>query len=417
MSKRIACFELENYTKSKIKVKSSYQLVPKLTDKTVLVNEQLTSIIDEFKVLTTQQMISSDFYDECNHITLIGYETSELLKTTMISLLNDALDRIKLIDDNSKAFKEDLAQCEAEFAKALGTITGLETITKSLVDSTTPDLAEEPISEPVSEEQTESRNLMEEPSEYRNLLEDTNEGMVDSSRNLLEGYSDTLSYERASEIAEAWNLTPEEVMGYNLPADYQLGDSLLPEGVLPSQVKYASENGNPILYDGFPQLDKHTVTGHNGKAYNKAAYGAGDEINFARMGFFGPEEFNGDYFTWYGPVCNQSAIHNTQQRFYTCDDGFYRDGDGYIVCACDKFNNYVGGRRVDNGGLSEADRIVPTPFGLARMYDNCGLPSISSRKYCDDHIDLYRNDGYEGHREGLLGSYEEVYGPVVRTLH
>ena len=40
MSKRIACFELENYTKSKIKVKSSYQLVPKLTDKTVLVNEQ-----------------------------------------------------------------------------------------------------------------------------------------------------------------------------------------------------------------------------------------------------------------------------------------------------------------------------------------------------------------------------------------
>ena len=131
MSKRIACFELENYTKSKIKVKSSYQLVPKLTDKTVLVNEQLTSIIDEFKVLTTQQMISSDFYDECNHITLIGYETSELLKTTMISLLNDALDRIKLIDDNSKAFKEDLAQCEAEFAKALGTITGLETITKS----------------------------------------------------------------------------------------------------------------------------------------------------------------------------------------------------------------------------------------------------------------------------------------------
>lgn len=231
-----------------------------------------------------------------------------------------------------------------------------------------------------------------------------------------------LSAQRCSEIAAALRVTPEYVAGLHLPADWKIGDSVLPAGVTPSKMKYSDGSGNPILAEGFGSLaDGHTATTYNGKV-TRGAFEGGQTVNFASMGYFAPDEFNGDYFTWYGPVCNQGAIAHTSERFYTCDDSFYRDKDGYIVCASDPFKNYLvgvsgwGGVRVDNGGLSEEDRIVATPFGLARMYDNCGLPSMTSRKYCEHHIDIYRNDGYERYREDLTGDYEEVIGPVVYEL-
>ena len=110
MSKLIINFEVENYDKTRLKIKSTYTAIPKITDGVVLVNDKLIEITDDFRILTTQLLTSSDFTNKCNEITTTSYNIAEALKSSMISLMNDTFDRIKNVEDNSQAYKDDLAE-------------------------------------------------------------------------------------------------------------------------------------------------------------------------------------------------------------------------------------------------------------------------------------------------------------------
>ena len=252
-----------------------------------------------------------------------------------------------------------------------------------------------------------------------------------------------LSYEDALELSIKLCVPVDYIIGLHLHEGYQLGDRLIPEGINPDVIHYAGPNGYPILIDGIKDLgDGYDISAEERgkgnwfrkKAENYSVVGAGREYDIKGWPItFGELEINynyngkvGDvYWTWYGPK-SQANILNQEDGsirctpdFYPCDDGFYRDKDGYIVLAgnpyINQFDEITG--KIDfskNGGLEYEEVFIVTPFGLGRFYDNTEqtVPNGIS-------ADLYRNDGHESNtvaqteagkrlRETAVADYESL---------
>ena len=250
-----------------------------------------------------------------------------------------------------------------------------------------------------------------------------------------------LSYEDALELANILCVPVDYIIGLHLHEGYQLGDRLIPEGINPDVIHYAGPNGYPILIDGIKYIgDNYTADAKERGTYfiktkdKFSVVGAGREYDIKGWPItFGELDINynyngkvGDvYWTWYGPK-SQANILNEEDGsirctpdFYPCDDGFYRDKDGYIVLAgnpyINQFDEITG--EIDfskNGGLEYEEVFIVTPFGLGRFYDNTAqtVPNGIS-------ADLYRNDGHESNtvaqteagkrlRETAVADYESL---------
>lgn len=154
--------------------------------------------------------------------------------------------------------------------------------------------------------------------------------------------------------------------------------------ITPKDLHYASRNGNPLIR---VDIDEYNLEFNGMNRPTKI----GDEYDFSRMGIVRGDEKTSDYaqqcyaengsyertYSYYP----DSSRHINIDDWYLCDDGFYRDKDGYIVCA-DKYNlgyNEDGSPRRVEDITSENAIIVDTPFGPAKVYD-----------YCDQgYIDIY----------------------------
>ena len=218
MSKRINNFELETYSKTKFKANTCLKLIPYFQDNVTLIFNDLTTINEELKTLTTSFLNSSDFADKCNNVVSLSDNVATALKDTMNALLTDTLDRIKLIAKNDAAYASELADLEAAIAGTLGVFEGLNlgasTIPKDMEPSASPEPAAEtpatteettPETEGTPEEAANTEETTnteetanteetvpatEEKPEYRNLLEDPNpessDVSLDPSTNLLD---------------------------------------------------------------------------------------------------------------------------------------------------------------------------------------------------------------------------------------
>lgn len=219
-----------------------------------------------------------------------------------------------------------------------------------------------------------------------------------------------LSYEDALVLADKLGVPVEYIVSLHLHADYQIGDRLIPEGINPDIIHYAGPNGYPILIGGIEDLgDSYRADAEERNTWfmkyasQYSAVGGGREYNIGGWPItYGEFEGNETYWTYYGPICqgdvlgvDAAPIQCTSTDLYPCDDGLYRDKDGYIVLAGNPYKNqfFIDGKTVNyeaNGGLEYEDTFVVTPFGLGRYYDNaaCQVPN-------GNYIDFYMNDGYE----------------------
>lgn len=214
-----------------------------------------------------------------------------------------------------------------------------------------------------------------------------------------------LSYDEALVIAEKLDVPVNYVLSLHLHEGYKLGDKIIIDEITPDMIHYAGEHGYPVVIDGVENMGtEYCVQGRNGKLYKSAdSYTAiypGGEYNIAGQPVtFEEMEGKNVYWTWYGPICqgfggDPCPIQCTDSALYPCDDGLYRDADGYIVIAGSPYKNqYYDGVHVNydaHGGLEEEDLYVLTPFGIGKFYDN-GAATIQNGIECD----IYRNDGYE----------------------
>lgn len=139
--------------------------------------------------------------------------------------------------------------------------------------------------------------------------------------------------------------------------------------ITPDMLHYAGRSGQPIIREN----DELTVT----ESHNTC--NIGDEYNFYKMGTaymnetsspYSSELYNntGSYERKYSFYPDSQAYHYNSRNWYICDDGFYRDDDGYIICA-DRYNmSHNNGPDI----ISNNDAyIVDTPFGLGKVYDFC----------------------------------------------
>lgn len=139
--------------------------------------------------------------------------------------------------------------------------------------------------------------------------------------------------------------------------------------ITPDMLHYAGRSGQPIIREN----DELTVT----ESHNTC--NIGDEYNFYKMGTaymnetsspYSSELYNntGSYERKYSFYPDSMACHYNSRNWYICDDGFYRDDDGYIICA-DRYNmSHNDGPDI----ISNNDAyIVDTPFGLGKVYDFC----------------------------------------------
>lgn len=153
--------------------------------------------------------------------------------------------------------------------------------------------------------------------------------------------------------------------------------------ITPDMLHYASKNGLPLIRE-------------NVNEYNLQLYGtdppteAGEEYNFYKMGIaygdektsqYSSELYNstGSYQRKYSYYPDSMTYHYNSKNWYICDDGLYRDADGYIICA-DRYNmgsSVKGGTRdvmeINNSGDAI---IVDTPFGAGKVYDFCEAGNI-----------------------------------------
>lgn len=241
-----------------------------------------------------------------------------------------------------------------------------------------------------------------------------------------------LSYDDALVLADKLGVPVEYVIGLHLHADYQIGDRLIPEGINPDIIHYAGPNGYPILIGGVEDFgDRYRADAPERGTYfikmaeNNSVVGAGREYNIGGWPItYGEFEGRNTYWTYYGPICqgdvlgmDAAPIQCTSTDLYPCDDGLYRDKDGYIVLAGTPYINqfYQDGQTVNfeaNGGLEYEESFVVTPFGLGRFYDHaaCKVPD-------GIYVDFYMNDGYESNnvaqteagrklRENAVSGYE-----------
>lgn len=153
--------------------------------------------------------------------------------------------------------------------------------------------------------------------------------------------------------------------------------------ITPDMLHYASRNGLPLI--------RENVTDYNLQLYGmNAPTGKGQEYNFYKMGIVRGDEktssyssqlYNetGSYERTYSYYPDSQAYHYNSENWYICDDGIYRDADGYIICA-DKYNmgyNDDGSyRNVHQIIDSNNAVIVDTPFGQGKVYDWCEQGNI-----------------------------------------
>lgn len=153
--------------------------------------------------------------------------------------------------------------------------------------------------------------------------------------------------------------------------------------ITPNMLHYASRNGLPLIREN----NNLTITeSHN-------ACNIGDEYNFYQMGTAYMDETTSQYsselykntgsygrkYSYYPD--GMTGLHINSKNWYICDDGFYRDADGYIICA-DRYNmgyNEDGTVRnvyqiIEDG--SNKAIIVDTPFGQGKVYDWCEQGNI-----------------------------------------
>lgn len=153
--------------------------------------------------------------------------------------------------------------------------------------------------------------------------------------------------------------------------------------VTPDMLHYASRNGMPLIRsdNNLTITESHNTTN------------IGEEYNFYKMGTAYMDETSSPYsselyestgsyerkYSYYPD--GMTGAHFNSKNWYICDDGFYRDADGYIVCA-DRYNmgyNENGSERnvhqiIEDG--SDKAIIVDTPFGPGKVYDWCEQGNI-----------------------------------------
>lgn len=153
--------------------------------------------------------------------------------------------------------------------------------------------------------------------------------------------------------------------------------------ITPDMLHYASRNGLPLI--------RENVTDYNLELYGmNAPTEKGQEYDFYTMGVvrgdektsqYSNELYNstGSYQRKYTYYPDSMAYHKNSKNWYICDDGIYRDADGYIICA-DKYNmgynNDGSYRNVHQIIDSNNAVIVDTPFGPGKVYDWCEQGNI-----------------------------------------
>lgn len=153
--------------------------------------------------------------------------------------------------------------------------------------------------------------------------------------------------------------------------------------ITPDMLHYASRNELPLI--------RENVADYNLQLYGmNAPTEKGQEYNFYKMGIVKGDEktssyssqlYNetGSYERTYSYYPDSKAYHYNSKNWYICDDGIYRDADGYIICA-DKYNmgyNDDGSyRNVHQIINSNNAIIVDTPFGPGKVYDWCEQGNI-----------------------------------------
>mgnify|MGYP004510291669 CR=1 FL=1 len=157
--------------------------------------------------------------------------------------------------------------------------------------------------------------------------------------------------------------------------------------ITPDMLHYAGRNGLPLI--------RENVTDYNLELYGmNAPTEKGQEYDFYTMGVvrgdektsqYSNELYNstGSYQRKYTYYPDSMAYHYNSKNWYICDDGIYRDADGYIICA-DQNNlgyNANGSQRFVKQIIDSGDAlIVDTPFGPGKVYDKCGIK---------ENIDIY----------------------------
>lgn len=163
------------------------------------------------------------------------------------------------------------------------------------------------------------------------------------------------------------NFYNDVVKIYGLQANVKITSNLL---------HYAGTHGYPLIRESVGDYNLQFAVGENpsiGQEYNFYKWGTvmGDE----KTSSYSQTQFasTGSYQRKYSYYPDSQAYHYRTNEWYACDDGFYRDADGYIVCA-DKYNmgyNEDGTRRWVGQITSENAIIVDIPFGPAKVYDWC----------------------------------------------
>lgn len=217
--------------------------------------------------------------------------------------------------------------------------------------------------------------------------------------------SGEISYEDAKKVADKLQVPVEYILSLHLHEGYQLGDKIVQDGITPDMIHYAGEHGYPIVIDGINNSGtEYYAEGRGCKLYKSDATftipKGGQEYNITGQPItYSEMEGRNVYWTWYGPICQgfggpPAPVQCTQSLLYPCDDGLYRDKDGYIVIAGSPYKNqFYDGVHVNydaHGGLPEEDLYILTPFGIGKLYDNGGI-LVQNGIECD----FYRNDGYE----------------------
>ena len=147
--------------------------------------------------------------------------------------------------------------------------------------------------------------------------------------------------------------------------------------ITPNLLHYAGTHGYPLIRESVSDYNLQFVVQESptaiGQEYNFYKWGTakGDE----KTSPYSQTQFAeaGSYQRKYSYYPDNKAYHFRTNEWYACDDGFYRDADGYIVCA-DRYNmgyNEDGSQRWAGEITSENAIIVDTPFGPAKVYDWC----------------------------------------------
>lgn len=174
---KIKNFVVQDYDKTRLIVKRATLRVPMLLDGTTKIDASLKDIASDFKRLTTEELKASDFYNQADQVITATVNIGDALREKMNLLLNDTLERILLISDNSQAFALDLEEAQNVFGKSMDTIAGLGSSTVSTIAADLGTKNIEPTSEPTSESNEES--LSTESQTEETLQDSTQEDVLE----------------------------------------------------------------------------------------------------------------------------------------------------------------------------------------------------------------------------------------------